>query len=223
MNRILLGAKIVLCLAVTTLCVTLTVFALELRSQVVESRKQLAGVIAKVNLSLDESHRLILEAGLTAMEARKASAEERAALVKWNAQISQTMTNANAVLVSLKTTTDGLAASQQQIAAAAVKTLETTDKTIAGLQPLETNASTEIATLEATTSQLNKLVADPAIPATLANLRAASDQTAQTMAHVNGTTADVQQAVHSYLHPTLFHKIYSAIANTGVSVAKFFW
>lgn len=43
-------------------------------------RKVIPPIANQVNLDLEEGHRVILEAGLTAMEARKASAEERAAL-----------------------------------------------------------------------------------------------------------------------------------------------
>lgn len=47
--------------------------------------------LEKTNTELDEAHRLTLEAGLTARDARKASDLELAYLPQWNAQINQTI------------------------------------------------------------------------------------------------------------------------------------
>ncbi len=51
-----------------------------LNGTLTDIRHDLKPIAKQTNLNLQEMHRVILEAGLTAMEARKASAEERAAL-----------------------------------------------------------------------------------------------------------------------------------------------
>lgn len=62
------------------------------------------------------------------------------------------------------------------------------------LQPVETNAAQTLATA-------NTLLADPHWQATLAGLDATAASTADTAKHLDGTAADVQSAVHGYLHP----------------------
>src|SRR6185312_11911082 len=60
--------------------------------------------LAKLNLELDEAHRLTLEAGLTAMEARKASKMELTYLPQWNRQITATIGNVQQTITALQGT-----------------------------------------------------------------------------------------------------------------------
>lgn len=69
---------------------------------------QVPGVSDQVKVDLQETHRLILESGLTAMEARKASAEERAALPGITAKATQSLDALHGELVQLQTTTRDL-------------------------------------------------------------------------------------------------------------------
>jgi hypothetical protein len=62
---------------------------------------ELKPLVRLANLDLQETHRVLLEAGLTAMEARKASAEERAALPGLTAKFNTSFDALNADLVSL--------------------------------------------------------------------------------------------------------------------------
>src|SRR6185312_13502155 len=64
----------------------------------------LNGTRAKLELDLDEGHRLLLEAGLTARDARKASDLELKYLPQWNRQITETMGNANETITALQGT-----------------------------------------------------------------------------------------------------------------------
>lgn len=70
-----------------------------LASTVTGIRSDLKPLLRQANLDLEESHRLILEAGLTTTEMRKAAIEERAALpaLTQGAQNSLTAFNANMV------------------------------------------------------------------------------------------------------------------------------
>jgi hypothetical protein len=213
--RILLIAKIALCLVFTTLCVMLAIFAVELRRQAVDVRMQFASVVAKVNLNLDESHHLILEAGLAAMEARKASAEERSYLAKWNDGISEALGNANGVLVSLKATSDGLASSQQQIAAETVETLHTANQTIAGLQPVETNTSAAIVRLDKATQDLDSLIADQNLKSTLAHIEVTTNA-------VSGMATDTQKYWHNVLYPKWPKRVLGYVTGVGLDVGKLF-
>ncbi|MFZ3343374.1 MAG: hypothetical protein WA213_21025 [Terriglobales bacterium] len=90
-----------------------------------------------------------------------------------------------------------------------------------GLQPLEQNAAGEISDMRIMTAGLSYTIPD--IQRTAAELNATSQNVTQVSQHLNETTGDVQQAVHSYLHPTWPKRIWSAITNTGVEAAKFFF
>lgn len=64
-------------------------------------QSELKPLVRLATLDLQETHRVLLEAGLTAMEARKASAEERAALPGLTAKFNTSFDALNTDLVSL--------------------------------------------------------------------------------------------------------------------------
>lgn len=101
--------------------------------------------------------------------------------------------------------------------------VQSAKEAIAGLGPVEAQTTAEIQDLQKTTDSLNALVSDPNLREMAQNLNTASANASSTLAHASATTADVQQAVHSYLHPTWAHKIWHGITNTGLEAAKFFW
>lgn len=101
--------------------------------------------------------------------------------------------------------------------------LDTLRTTIQGVQPVESMAQAELAELQRATAGLTALTTDPDLLGAAKNLNAASANANAALQHVSGTTADVQQAVHSYLHPTWAQKIWHAVTNTGVQVGKFFF
>lgn len=69
-------------------------------------RKALPPLVKQATADLEEGHRVLLEAGLTAMEARKASAEERAALPGLTAGAQDAIAGLNREMDSLKAFTD---------------------------------------------------------------------------------------------------------------------
>jgi hypothetical protein len=143
----------------------------------------LSPTVTKLNLELDEAHRLTLEAGLTAMEARKASAKESAYLDQWNLQISETMTDAQGVM---NQTSEALAAIQQTTVALqapitqATATLQAAQRSTEALQPVM--------------AHLDTLVTDPAIADAIA-------QTDATMKHIDVVTGDLQFEANKLIHP----------------------
>ena len=188
--------KCIALLALTVLCVAVTV-------NVVSISHQAQSTIYKIDGEIDELHRLTLEAGLTAMEARKASAKESAYLDQWNSQIANTMDSVSRVMSQTVITV----ASIQDTAQAATGTLQTAQGTIQALQAPITQATSTLQAAQRTTEDLqpvighlDALVTDPAIAATLANVQG-------TTAHLDATAADVQAEVYKYTHPGIWAKI----------------
>lgn len=70
-----------------------------------DARAYMPALASQVELDLEEGHRLILEAGLTATEARKASAEERAALPALTASAQASIDSLNREMVTLQSVT----------------------------------------------------------------------------------------------------------------------
>jgi hypothetical protein len=143
----------------------------------------LSPTLTKLNLELDEAHRLTLEAGLTAMEARKASAKESSYLDRWNSQLSATMTDAQGVMVQ---TSETLAAMQGTVTALqapitqATATLQAAQRSTEALQPIM--------------AHLDTLVTNPQIADTIA-------QTDTTMKHIDVVTGDLQFEADKLIHP----------------------
>jgi len=177
-------------LSVTLLCITAT-------HSLVTVDKHLSVTLMKLNDEIDEMHRLTLEAGLTAMEARKASVKESAYLDKWNAQFTQVIGDVHTAMI----TTTATIASIQPVTAAATSTLQTTQATVQALQA-------PIAALQPVIAHTDALVSDPALTATISNV-------ASTTGHLDATAADVQQEVHSFTHPTWLHKIWGGLLDVA--------
>jgi hypothetical protein len=115
-------------------------------------------------------------------------------------------------------------ASDTHAALAKVSTdLDSVKSTVDGLQPSEQALTAELGEAEKATAAVTALASDPNLREMAANLNAASENANMTLAHASATTADVQQAVHAYLHPSWAAKIWHGITNTGVEVAKFLW
>lgn len=163
----------------------------------------LAPTVEKVNAEIDEAHRLTLEAGLTAMEARKASAKEISYLDQWNNQFSATINDFQQVMLQTRSTL----AAVQGTSEAATSTIQTTQETVAALQaPITQAAATLQAAQRATEAlqlavvHLDVLVSDPAIKDTIAHTDA-------TMGHVDATTGDVQHVVHEWAFPGIWSRV----------------
>lgn len=190
-------AKFAALVAFSILCAAVTL-------AVVDVNTRIAVTFQKLDNEIDEMHRLTLEAGLTAMEARKASAKEISYLDTWNNQISQSVTDFQEVMLQTRSTL----ATIQDTSQAATGAIQTTQATVQALQAPIVQADVTLKALQPVIAHTDALVTDPAITATLANVRA-------TTAHLDATAADVQEAVHKYTHPTLLHKLWGGILDVA--------
>jgi hypothetical protein len=193
-KRVLALVQIAALLMVTVVCVAICMLVLQVRQTLKDAGTRLQAITQKVTLDLDDAHRVLLESGLTAMEARKASAEERAALPKLTAQTSQVMTSLDAELVALRNTTLALGEDGNTITRSTTITLDGVDAAVRSMQPAIEQARSSIAELQTVEVHLDAEVSDPAI--------------ASSLHHIDGTTAameasakDVQQEVHAMTHP----------------------
>jgi len=125
----------------------------------------LNGTRAKLELDLDEGHRLLLEAGLTARDARKASDLELKYLPQWNRQITETMGNVNQTITALQ----GTAKAATETLHDASLDLETLNDSIQATKPL-IEAGTDTVkhydamapTLSATADNVKRMTSDGA-------------------------------------------------------------
>lgn len=149
----------------------------------------------------DEAHRVLLEAGLTAREAKDASTEEKAYLSKELPQITakteRALDDTDALLVSLRRTSGDLAGT----ARSATGVLDATRESVAGIAPILNQTRETIAGLEPVESAAavmlkdgDALVKDPDISASLTNVRKGT-------AELAATSKDVREEVHAMTHP----------------------
>ena len=170
-------------------------------------------ITAKISVDADEAHRLILEAGLTAREARLASADERGYLAQQNGQIAAALNNVNALVVSMRQTSDGVRNSQSQVAAQTTAAIRSATVALNGIQPLEQHLDGEVRSLNAATQHLDSLVSDPNIHATLAHLNGAAGD-------VQSMADDTKAKVHSMLHPKWPAIVANWTERIGVDVGR---
>jgi hypothetical protein len=207
-KRVLEAAQLLALIAIAAVCIVVCLLILQVRHTLLDANAQLHVITQKVTLDLDEAHRLELEAALTAMEARKASAEERAALPKLTAQTLQVMTSLDAELVALRNTTSGIGESQVAIARSTVTALASLDTTVRDVQPVLQQAQVSIAKLDPLISDLDRQVNDPAIADSLHNIDG-------TTASMEASAKDVQQEVHAITHPTWVHRVWNGLLDVA--------
>lgn len=204
LQKTLIACKIAMCCAIALMCVTIAIFTYQLK--IVTA--QLTNTIHLANKDLVKVNDLLVHVDQTANAARLASNKESAYLDQWNKQISETMVNVNGVLQTTQKTISATAENETEIVSASKQTLLVTQTAIQGLSPVEENATAELASLKATTDNLNKLVSDPQITATIANVNS-------TTKHIDDTAADVQQYVHSITHPTILHEVWNGMLDVA--------
>lgn len=198
-----LGRRTLVILASCAL-VAFTVLCGVLAMAVIDVNTRVAGTVGKLDNELDEMHRLTLEAGLTAMEARKASKKEETALDNYNLQIGKIFDDVHTAMLAVTVTVSSI----KPVADAATDTLKTTQQTVQALQAPINQANTTLAALQPVIAHTDALVMDPAITGTITNVENAT-------AHLNATAADVQAEVHSITHPTLLHKIWGGLLDVA--------
>jgi hypothetical protein len=154
----------------------------------------LAPTLAKVNEDLDEAHRLTLEAGLTAMDARKASAEELKALPALTQGIQTTVASSSAALLATRDTAVQVGLSAQEISTSATQLLSASTATVSGLQPVEQQATASLEALNSATTRLDALLADPSIAKSADNIESIT-------ASGKEFAADSAFELHKFVHP----------------------
>ena len=175
-------------LSVSILCVSASYNLTTVTKHLSATLMEADTTITKVNSELDEVHRLTLELALTSETVRKTSIKESVYIDQLNRQVTQVIRNLNDTLV---TTTNN----ETEVATAATQTIQQ-------IQPVLSSANSEMQALQVATHSLNTLVTDPHLTATIANVDSTTN-------HLNGTSKDVQSYVHSILHPTWAHKLFS--------------
>jgi hypothetical protein len=220
MLPLLSGLKAGIYLALIGLLVSLSILSFRASCLISSTNKQISSVnLAQSQKLLDEDlvriRDLTTDVHKAVFQVNQESALEQKYLVSWNQQVSAAMTNTNSLLVSLKTTSDGLNNSQTQVAEQSVVLLKNSQSAVTGLQTVETSLNSEVGDLQEATKSLNTLAQDPDIKTTINGL-------AGTSQNLKATTSDVQQAVHSYFHPTWPQRIMHGIIDAGTTIAKFF-
>jgi len=196
-------------LAIAFLCVSVGLTVLQLRPWLIATAE-------KSTATVDLAGRAMTNLDSASLALKTAANDEsrylELTLPQFTTRIEGTLDDANAILSSLRGTAgklDTLADSANQVLTstrtqvdALAPVIDQTRQSVQGLQPLE--------------ADLDAVIKDPDIPKTIYNVQQATKR-------VSGTTADVQQAVHAYLHPTWAQKVKNFLLNTGVEVGKFFF
>jgi hypothetical protein len=194
-NRALYFAKTLLALCAALACASVSVFAIVATRDMETARTQAAGVVTKLNLELDEVHRLTLEAGLTAMEARKASAKEAAYLDQQNAAWNQLIARTNALLATASSAVAQTGTNETELVQSSKATLATLQQTIGSAQPALVSLNDELGQLQDATTNLDELISDPNIGRTLADFATTANNAAV-------ISTDGREVVERYAHPT---------------------
>jgi hypothetical protein len=134
----------------------------------------------KIDLTIKELQYPILQAGVT-------SKKEADMLDVWNAEISHTLSDLDATIVTVNGSTAA-------VSSEAVIALRQVNATVANVNPALNETASTLRASQVTLLDADKLLSDGNIATTLAN-------TASATQHLSATSEDVQQAVHSYLHP----------------------
>ena len=175
-----------------------------------------------IDADAQEAHRVLLEAGLTAREARLASTEERAYLANelpaLTERTKRTLDDTDALLQTLRATSGALtdtAHSATGLLNAArgpvdgiSLTLDQTRIALAGLTPVE-----EAATF--TIQDTDTLVKSPDISASLHNV-------SQGTAELAATAKDVREEVHAVTHPKPLVSVINWLLKIGAAVGGHF-
>jgi hypothetical protein len=136
---------------------------------------------------VDQSYHVMLNARVAMDNVNKASIDERFYLEHTVPLVTR---DVEAVLVSARKSIDGLQGTGQ----AATAALNETTARLHDLQPVESNAALVL-------QDVDVVVSDPHIKASLVNIDATSASTSSAAKHLDGAAEDAQTAFHRFLHP----------------------
>lgn len=188
------------------LCVCLGLAGLEARKATIgleatdaAAKNFIVDTQQQVHVVGNNVNHLIVEAGLTAKETRLAATSQRQF---WDKEVPVLAARANgtfdrtdALLVSLRQTSDGLNKDSGRIADAVV------DATTNGAKPALIQAGNAATATANTMTAAGKVLADPNIPATLQNINDSAHQIALTTASGAHIADNLDHKVDKMLHP----------------------
>ena len=188
------------------LCVCLGLAGLEARKATIgleatdaAAKNFIVDTQQQVHVVGNNVNHLIVEAGLTAKETRLAATSQRQF---WDKEVPVLAARANgtfdrtdALLVSLRQTSDGLNKDSGRIADAVV------DATTNGAKPALIQVGNAATATANTMTAAGKVLADPNIPATLKNINDGTHQIALTAGSVAHTADNLDRKVDKMLHP----------------------
>jgi hypothetical protein len=202
MNRALKVAKILVLLLLAAVLVAVLLAALQIREESIEIANRADAALIAANQLLEATRDRMDDLQEPIAEAvtveRKADAVEDATLARVN-ELQAPVQKLNEVVYDARLSIDNVNSAalderfyfEQQVPQA----MSRVDEAIGGLLPVEANAAK-------TLQDADVVIANPNIPALLTHADAATVASADTMKHLDGTSADVQTAVHQYLHPS---------------------
>jgi hypothetical protein len=203
--------RVFLTLALIFLCVTVGMAFLEVRKlsigaeQTLQHVNVVADTLNKQAAAVgSEAHRVLLEAGLTAATARRASAVQEK---YWNTEVPRLSARAEHILdhtdgliVSLRETSESLRQNSQGISDQAVATMD-------AATPALQQAAEALKQTAGTASAATTFISDPNLKAAVMHLNDGAENLATTTKALAGTAQDIQGEVHTLTHPTLVGKI----------------
>jgi hypothetical protein len=143
---------------------------------------------------------LITHMDMAADDARKVSRKESVMLDSANLHVVSILGHADESVVALTR-------NQNELTLHSVQTIDAGTQAVSHLQGVFDQSKTLLTASQGSLSDLDKVINDPAIPATLKSVAVASDATAGGMQHVQHMTSDADVALHNYLNPSWKTKV----------------
>lgn len=218
MTRALQIAKLLLLLSAALLCLALSVTSY--RSDEVLGRVsdeldevhvtviKLDSTIEKVDVTIKEAQYPILQAGLT-------SKKEADMLDVWNRQMTHTLGDLDAAIVTANDSTAAVSGSAVQTLQALSATADQVKSSVQQIDPALQESAQTLRDSQEMLQAATKLLADPDVTRTLKN-------TADTTQHLSATAGDVQDAVHTYLHPGWKVRVFNWSATVAHTIGGWF-
>jgi ABC-type transporter Mla subunit MlaD len=179
---------------------------IEARAMITETRALVADARSKVDDTSSNLNAILIQAGLAADQARQASVEQRDYLKQLNGNLDRTFSHVNELLAQAQDTTQTVGGDVHQISQATVTALN-------GLPPVLDQANKTLAASE-------KVISDPNIPATVAEVNKSMVAVTGTMQNVEKTTAHVEKKVDEMTRPVSWVKrVFTALFDIGYRAA----
>jgi hypothetical protein len=208
MNRAIQIAKLIVLLTAAAFLLAGTLLALQARELMDDAvngwdaiAQHAVAIEQDADDTVNDAHtavrltpKLIDDARLSFKNLNSAALDER---FYFGTQVPATMSRVDAVIDQ-----------SQTMLAAYTRTADTLSVAATGLLPVETNVAKVL-------TDSDVVIADPKIPALLAHADEAMATTADTAKHVDATSADVQKAVHTYLHPSWASRVTNWVVTAG--------